>query len=429
MKTSFKFNFNLITEYVFYIFVFFLSWQTRYIYEYLTLNNQIYEYGKLSFYFSELIFLILIFVFILSGKKKDKLSRIFLYSFLFLVLASINYLFALNLELYFYGLFKLTECIIFFFILQKINFDKFKLIYVFICSIFLNCVLAIFQFVNQYVFPSKYLGISEQLSYLGGVSVVSNISGRFLRVYGGFSHPNIFAGFLSIAILLMVFVYFKKYRDLGIFKKGIFWFVLSVFLYCLCITFSRSAILALFISFFIIFAFSLYSKNLKKIYPVILVAIFILITNFFIFRDLFYTRLGNEDRLEIKSYNERSVLMNQSLQLVKNDYIGGIGLNNYVYAVNNKIDNTLSIWDYQPVHNVYVLVLCEMGVLGFIVYFMIFVFKILEHIRSKNFENYIFLSILILILIISLFDHYFWTSWSSLILLFLILSLKEDRNI
>ena len=428
MKLNLKLNFNLLSEYLLYIFVFFLPWQTRYIYRYMTLGGNVYEYGKLSFYLSEIIFFLLIFAFTLSNKKNNKLTKLFFVSFLFLVLASINYFFALNLELYFYGLFKLSECIIFFFILQKINFDKLKLIYVFVFSIFVNCVLAIFQFANQYIFPSKYLGVSEQLPYMGGVSVVSNVSGRFLRAYGAFPHPNIFAGFLAIAILLMVFIYFKKYKDLSIFKKTIFWFVLSVFSYCLCITFSRSAILALVVSFFVIIIFSLYTKNLKKIYPVILITVLMLISNFFIFRDLFYTRLGSQDRLEVKSYNERSVLMNQSLQLVKDNYIGGIGLNNYVYAVND-IDNSMNVWDYQPVHNVYILILCELGVFGLIVYILIFVLKILEHIKSKSFENYIFLSILILILVINLFDHYFWTSWSSLMLVFLILSLKEGKNI
>ena len=59
--------------------------------------------------------------------------------------------------------------------------------------------------------------------------------------------------------------------------------------------------------------------------------------------------MQGQERLELKSSTERIVLQSQALELSSNNWFLGIGVNNYVVAVYEKVDNNLNVWEYQPV--------------------------------------------------------------------------------
>ena len=90
-------------------------------------------------------------------------------------------------------------------------------------------------------------------------------------------------------------------------------------------------------------------------------------------------------------------------------------------------------WQLQPVHNVYLLILAENGLLGFIAFF-IFILYILNQVRKVNFKqksNYYINQILIIALssvlfslfVIMLFDHYSWDIQQGALCFFVILGL------
>lgn len=418
------FNIEKFLEYLIYFFVFLLPFQTRYIFNYLTLGSNEFEYGKLSIYSADIIFALIIILFFFTKTKQMKgfkFSSQFLLCFLFFLICSVNYFFARNLEIYFYYFLRIIECLAMLFLLQAIKIDFRKIFSFFILSIIFHGILGIFQFINQNIIANKYLGIAEHLASSGGTSVLENYAGRFLRIYGGFTHPNVFGGFIVLAIIFLLILFFTN-CNCNKKKRIVFFLILGFLLEILFLTFSRSAFLALSICLLFLFIFQILNKNYKNIFMVFVFIFIIFVTNIFIFKDLVYSRVLQTDRLELKSISERIVLNDQSQEILKNNWILGIGLGNYIPYVYNNIDLKQNIWDYQPVHNVYLLVLSELGIFGLICYLSVFIYALINSIKQKN---YLFILPILAILIINFFDHYFWTCFSGIMLSFLVLNLKK----
>ncbi len=117
-----------LIEYLLYIFVFLIPWQTRYIYKYLSLGGEVFEYGKLAIYVSEAVLLLLIFL-ALFFLRTDKFKKIYLLPIVLLIISLLGYFNVLNYEMYFYGLGKLVELVLLFLIISRLNFNYFKLLY------------------------------------------------------------------------------------------------------------------------------------------------------------------------------------------------------------------------------------------------------------------------------------------------------------
>lgn len=412
-----------VTEYLLYIFVFLIPWQTRYIYKYLILKGELFEYGKLAFYFSELV-LILLIVFAIIFFRSKKFNKIYLIPFALLAVSLLGYFTALNYEMYFYGLGKLIELVLLFLIISRLKFSFLKVFVSFIFSIFIQALIALGQFFSQTITANKYLGIAGQFAGQGGPSVLEGSFGRWLRAYGGFSHPNILGGFIVIAILFLIALYLQNKKSKCNF---LFWMALIILFQALVFSFSRSAGLALILSLVFLFFYLYRQKKLAKIWPILGVLILITAINFVFFQDLIQSRLNGEDRLEIKSRQERQVLEVHAKELLGSNFIFGYGINNYIPAVFNRVDNNLNVWQYQPAHNIYLLVLIELGILGFLIYFSFIFHVLLLALKSRQILKFILGLSLIVILFISFFDHYFYTYWSGLAIIFLIIGLINKK--
>jgi O-antigen ligase len=135
----------------------------------------------------------------------------------------------------------------------------------------------------------------------------------------------------------------------------------------------------------------------------------------------FITRLRGGQRLEIKSVQQRLNQFDQAQQLILENWLIGIGIGNYTLAVYQEIDSQLPVWDYQPVHNIFLLVLAELGIAGVVVFvflcFCVFV-------KTWQQKNYFGLSILLALAVISFFDHYLWTLYFGVMLFWLGLGLS-----
>lgn len=415
-----------ICNYLLYGFVFLIPWQSRYIYKFLTLKGKFFEYGQLSFYFNEVFLFLLIIFFLFYFKSqlnlKTKISFISKIIFLFLIVALISWAGALNFSLYFYGLIKLIEAIVLYILISKLNFSYLKLGWSFLFSMFIHSCLAIYQFFSQSITANKYLGIAEQISAQGGVSVLEGGFGRLLRAYGGLSHPNILGGFLVVAILILINIYLIQKNKNNI----LFFLFLIILFFALILSFSRSAGLALFVSLLFLLIYSVVKKiEIKKIFSIILVLIIFSGISFILLNDFIQTRIQRTERLEVKSSMERNVLQDQAQLLIKDNWFLGVGMNNYVLAVHEKINNNLNIWNYQPVHNVYLLVWAELGILGLALYLFLIIYLLYQcfKLNNDNVNRFILGLIMLSILIINFWDHYFYTYWSGLLFFFLIISL------
>jgi len=309
--------------------------------------------------------------------------------------------------------------------LKKINFQK--AFQVFSISISIQSLLAIFQFFTQQSFSNKYLGVSSQSAWQGGAHVLENSLGRWLRGYGGLPHPNILGGFLVISLIFGIYYYLtlqKKEKT----QRYISLIILSVNFLALLITFSRSAWMGFLVAIAIII-FLLRKKINKKLLQktlslfVVLAAIFSIFL--FSYYELIFPRLAPENRLESKSINERSVLLEESKSIIKNNFFLGVGAGNYTNYLQQKSSEKKPVWKNQPVHNVFLLIFAELGIVGFLLFLGILIFTFLEKIYFSYQKltplNIFVLSSIFALIVISLFDHWLWTNVSGLILLWLIL--------
>jgi len=424
-----------IIEYSLYFFVFFLPWQSRLIFNLGKINGGYSEYENYSLYFTDiiLIFLLLSFSFWFFKIKNVKTSNYnlqFLQSKHFLFILSIldlfifiSCFFAYDRFLAFYKYFWFLLSVALLFLIIKFPYQKIKLFYFFIGGVFLEALLGIYQFIFQTSFANKYLGIAFHNSGDLGVSVIETLNGeRWLRAYGGLDHPNILGGLLVIAIL---FLLIQKKNS---FKFFIDYIILFIFLTSLFLTFSRSAYLAFIFSLFSVLFFSFYKKDKEMFFKslkFIFLSFLIFINLFLIYPQLFKTRILGHTRLENKSNIERVSGFRDAQKIIKNNLFLGVGFGNYSLALRNELYPHKKSYFYQPVHNVFLLILAEIGIFGFIS-FLFFLFYVFFESAKNDIYN---LSFLVALIILFSFDHYFFSLHFGILLFFFVLAIVSKRDV
>jgi O-antigen ligase len=134
------------------------------------------------------------------------------------------------------------------------------------------------------------------------------------------------------------------------------------------------------------------------------------------------TRIIGVERLEIKSTGERMNYFIQAWQIIKNYPIFGVGLGNYTLAAHNEINPNLESWGYQPVHNIYLLILAELGAVGFLLWLAL-IFFIIKQLPATRYP------LLVTFLAVSLFDHYPWTLYFGIIFFWTIIGLSAKMSL
>ncbi|MFH1536589.1 MAG: O-antigen ligase family protein [Patescibacteria group bacterium] len=415
-----------ITEILLYLFVFLLPVQTRWLFNDNMLNGSFWEYGSYSLYgFDILLIALFILTLFISKKSNLKLNQFSLALLFFLTVCFFSLYWAIDKELAFYYFARIfLSSLILYFVILNIKFRPLYIGVALMSAGIIQSILAIYQFMAQKIVASKWLGMAFHAPYILGDQVIEYDVGRVLRSYGTLPHPNILAGFLGVAIIISFGVYLStnknwiKYFSIAsitINSAGLFF------------TFSRSAWLGLFISifFFGLLVFWIYHKRELTFIKLITALILPFILLSIIYPQLIFTRFTVEERLEQQSITERADYTAQSFELIKNYWPTGIGIGNYTLAIHDKIDDKLKTWEYQPVHNIFLLAFAELGVFGLIFYIFLTI-TVLKNIDLKNNLKISFGICFIFFAIISLFDHYFWTIGSGLFIFFLLYILNAN---
>lgn len=432
METGSAKFFRKITEYSIYLFVFILPWQTKFIFQSAETN-----YSEISLYLSHALLLVIFILFLSqpSGEKEcDVECRPVLYSALALAMFSLlSIFFAPDKFLAFFRYFIILSGLCLFFIIrsgttirsyQDSLLDKSNLIYCFLVSIFFQAALGIYQFLTQSTFVCKYLGLASHDPFVLGTAVVETSSGRWLRAYGGLDHPNILGGVLVVALILAAYLLAKK-KIINTRRQvwsSIFLFVFYfVSLYALFFTFSRSAWLALLAGFVVLLIVFIKDKDkwiIGRFLALLFFSIFLIGMATFPFQDLVFVRINTQTRLEQKSINERLSYLSEAKSLLQKNVLTGIGVGNYTIAVGDLNGNKKAAWDYQPVHNSFLLLLAENGIFFFLSFLVFLFFAV----RRGRHETYMY-PILMAIFILMMLDHWLVSLPFGILFLFLILGL------
>lgn len=418
------------------IFLLLLPFQTRYIFSPGIINDTSWEYGTLSIYISDIALAILTFFWILYSQQssfpKKPLSNMSLTIAALWLITFSSLVWSKNHNLAAFGIVQLTKAALVFFIFRSLSLSKTFLAWLIVISGVIQSTFALLQFIIQRVFASTLLGISEQLPPTLGVSVIETNAGRFLRAYGTLPHPNILGGFLVVCIFFAGFLALTTNP-----RPRLIATTASIFItFALLLTFSRSALLGLVVGLiFCAILTTLHQRALAWSWLATIAAT--LIISALIFLPLLLPRLTANTRLEQLSTTTRVESIQQAVTVLNEHttWFTGVGIYNYTQAVYNMIDDQKPGWWYQPVHNTPLLVLTEIGVIGSILFLILFLFFIPKTFRwiltpphaQSSFTPFLMSAILSLF-INSLFDHFLWTLPSMLLSLFFLFSLTETTD-
>lgn len=397
---------NKLRQYLWTLVILLVPWQARWIYQ--IMPPQFYnEFIGVSLYIID----ILIFIGILLCIKFKKIN-IKSWWWLMLGYGLVCSVFALWPIILWHRIIALTVLVLAFYCIKKtLKPDSINV--VIIISAVVQAILAILQFFTQAVWGNKWLGMSTQDAGNLGVSVVELGAERWLRAYGSFGHPNILGGFLVVAWLCWWQMFTNYYEnEIKLRNRYLYLTCGALILVGLYLTFSRAALLALVISSFVYACFSgrknwYITKKVGFLFMTTTIVMACVVGN------MWFSRTNVNNRLEEVSINERVGGYSEALEIWQKNKLLGVGLGQYVPHV-AWLNYDAPAYKHQPVHNTWVLIFVELGLVGSLIF--VFVLK-----RSNLFKNLtpLKISLIVAVLVIGLFDHYLWSLHSGWLILWL----------
>ncbi|MBM3256125.1 MAG: O-antigen ligase family protein [Candidatus Moranbacteria bacterium] len=259
-------------------------------------------------------------------------------------------------------------------------------------------LIAFGQFIFGRSLGLYLLGESHLGSEILGLARINLLGHDFLRAYGTFPHPNMLGGFLLFTLVITY-----VHRSIG--NRNI---LLGLQILGLFLTFSRSAILGLTIIILFLYLSSRVKpwdlSQIKKEIPPLhfnsvgMTILIILLFSLFIIRapiqNIFSGRSESvQIRLEYAGAAYHRFLDSPLL---------GRGWGSGPVELLAFSSFPFYPWEMQPVHNIYLLVLSDLGIIG-LFSFLYFIYRVLA--GPKNIWKFL----LIAYLFIGFFDHYFLT--------------------
>ncbi len=305
---------------------------------------------------------------------------------------------------------RFLELIFFYFLILNQILPQKLIIRLFIYSLLFQALLALGQFGLQSSIGLRILGEPILSPLIAGVAKWEFMNFVLLRPYGTFPHPNVLAGALLSGFWLSFYIWKNE-------RKRLFGAFALLFFLTLCFTFSRSALLALFLGFAVYYVgYYFLSRQKKYLFPAF--AFFLIVVAF----GIHALRYGDPNALmERVLYLKASYLMFLT-------YPFGVGLGNFTRFLQNFTDIKLMPWIFQPVHNVFMLIANEGGGAAFTFFTTLILSKIsflkqkilsfsrddewlFSHMMAALFSGFIFIFFV---------DHYFVTLFQGQMLLFLV---------
>lgn len=358
------------------------------------------DYLSPTLYLTDIVIL-LIFIFSIKEllvKIQKKYFSVFL---LFISLLLTGILISKNPGAGLYGLIKFLEfSFLFVYVsLRKSEIKENLIVFLMSLSVIYESLISILQYFNGGSLNGIFYFLGERFynAQTPGIANVSINGELFLRPYGTFSHPNVLAAFLVMYMIVIMFFLLRKAKG---FLKVFLIATIILGTTSLLFTFSRTGILSWVLVLFLSFA-NAFLKKYKNFTRNFSLFVLLFISLLMIFYFPLSQRIFNFN-LTDQSITQRETLINDSFKMISNYPLLGVGVNNFL---NNLHNNSLP-YLLQPVHNIYLLVFAETGILGFL-FLIFFIFILLKKIYvHHSFES---LVILMVILLMSSFDHYFLT--------------------
>ncbi|PAA34550.1 MULTISPECIES: O-antigen ligase family protein [Pseudomonas] len=249
---------------------------------------------------------------------------------------------------------------------------KFFIIYLWLRSLFITpegkkllYISSCFAVLTQLGFVYLQVITGTTTSGMNNEEVELNkIAGGIVRTVGTFGHPGLLAQYLNV-ILIVILV--KALMAKG-FTKKIYAAIYIAGTFAVILTYSRTALAiqlaTLFLTLFLL-PYIDQSKSLSKrliTYLTVLIGFIAIITFNF---DSILSRFENAST---DSGTVRILLSEIALNMISENPIMGTGLNTFTQVMDQYDSTMMSSYWRHPVHNIYLLVASEMGLIGITVF-------------------------------------------------------------
>ncbi len=428
-----------------YIITFTLPFNIRHIFNFAAIQHidGFREHLTISLYLFDLLFIPLLIISIWDKRKsiftKNFIEQTFrqplIYLGIFIFISPLIIGSASGIA--WYKTIKLLELLVFFVISRDILrqytvLTYFKLI-LFVSGV-VQAAIALLQFTTQKSIGLSWLGESVISADILGVAKFSFEGEKFIRAYGTFPHPNVLGIFLLFSLSAGLSLMLTKKNLLSGFRwryRSIFFSELFLIYVGLLLTYSRSIIL---LTAIISFLFAYAQRDyISKVYgnlcqqlriPFFLrtsLAIIVIFTTLFASYNLLAPRLclhcpGDESVSLRATYQETASL------IIFQNMFTGVGLGNFI-PTSKEFSPALPTWDLQPVHNLYLLVASELGLIGLFLFLVTIFFYSSHNLRLRFLKKYPLDLFFMLVLLAGFFDHYFWTLQQGQLIFWLALAL------
>lgn len=419
---------NRIHKFFFSLLLIFLPTQLGYHVwpDWATVLGRRIDYLSPTIYFTDvLIFFTLFFwcIELLSRiMKKEKIPFDFfsiqfsVFSILFCFMAGLNIFFAANRPVAIYAWIKFIEFMSLGFYVIKTRPSEFMIQNSLFIGVFYSSLLVIAQFMFQHSIggPLRWLGERTFNVDTPGIARIAIGGQEVLRPYATFPHPNVLGGYLAALLPLLIYR-LLKFTNVTNGKKIFYGSTTFLGLIALALTFSRSAIVVGGIAMMAAIMRMLNSESRitnkfkRKLLFCIQCSLFSVLILFFF---IVVARIHTVD----ESVVIRQELNVAAMKIWRSSPIVGVGLGNFLIEL-PKVLPTRSVYFLQPVHNIYLLLLSQVGVVG-IGFILLFVVKQLKH--ESRIMNISVFSMLAL----GLVDHYPLTLQQGQLLLTILLALS-----
>lgn len=331
----------------------------------------------------------------------------------FLLVASFSVFRAVNQPAAVYKWLKLLEYVLFALYVSKhvdLKKDWARIVTLLSVGVIFESVLTIAQWFNQgSIFGYWFFGENRYTAATPGIAILDLAGIRKVRPYGTFPHPNVLGGYLAISVPWIFYEIISQARKakregqncsakLKTFYMVTFiWGTVSLYL-----SFSRSAWFVGALGLLLTSGLS-WRRGLASF----LLAPF-------------------SSLLTTLSVVRRAELNWIALQMIKDNPLLGVGLNNFTVMMDEY--GRISGWArfLQPVHNIYLLIASEIGLLGLLIFLGLLVFAFDLLLKNRKFLLLISLTQIVLL---GLADHYLWTIQQGSLLFWFILGLVFSRSL
>ena len=116
----------------------------------------------------------------------------------------------------------------------------------------------------------------------------------------------------------------------------------------------------------------------------------------------------NFEKFVLQPFSERIEYNLIAVETIYDNLLFGVGNGNFVSVMTDHSETQLEKWQFQPIHNIYLLIAAEVGLIGFLLFFL-FIYTIAKSVpRGTSIGNSMPTALFIGLLIIGIFDHYLW---------------------